>query len=406
MSNRQFIFLTNAYLPKPGATGVCVHQIAKELVSQGEDVRVICYGEGRQYESVFEGVKTIKIKDPFYIRPSRGLTGLKRFFHRAANIVSRILYYNRYPLRSSLLVKRYIDAISKTVNNGNNVVIVASYTPIEGVVAAAKYKKNNSNSRIIYYSTDTLSNEQGESGFLSPKKRTELGLKWEKLLFSIYDRIILMECHRAHYEKEFFGPYKNKFVFVSFPLIVRQDTGRSKYNSQTSKKIVFAGNLYKKMRNPSYICNLMISSFDNSEVHLLFIGGGDCNDELVEACGKSHGMVEYSGFMPYSYVKNALDEADVLLSIGNAFSTMCPSKIYEYMSTGKPIIHSYTYEEDPCLEPLLRYGNALLLKEGKENNDDMIRTFMANTRKQDFTETERRFIKNTPKYTADYIKSI
>ena len=34
----KYIFLTNAYLPKPGATGMCVHQIAKELSNRGHEV--------------------------------------------------------------------------------------------------------------------------------------------------------------------------------------------------------------------------------------------------------------------------------------------------------------------------------------------------------------------------------
>ena len=41
-----FIFLTNQYLPKPGATGVCIHQLAKVLAAENHDVHVVCYADG------------------------------------------------------------------------------------------------------------------------------------------------------------------------------------------------------------------------------------------------------------------------------------------------------------------------------------------------------------------------
>ena len=96
--------------------------------------------------------------------------------------------------------------------------------------------------------------------------------------------------------------------------------------------------------------------------------------------------------------------ADVLLSIGNKESPMVPSKIYEYMSTGKPIIHFYFYDGDPCIEPLKRYGNALLIKDNDKLSKDKIFEFLKNFKQLECKDIEKMFLTSTPKYTVDLLK--
>lgn len=57
-------------------------------------------------------------------------------------------------------------------NNDNS-----TYTPLEGVVALKKIKEKYPDIRTVYYSTDTLSNEQGDAGFLTSEKREKKGFE-------------------------------------------------------------------------------------------------------------------------------------------------------------------------------------------------------------------------------------
>ena len=99
-----------------------------------------------------------------------------------------------------------------------------------------------------------------------------------------------------------------------------------------------------------------------------------------------------------------MDRSDILLSIGNKGTEMAPSKIYEYMSTGKPIIHVYSEENDPCIEQLVKYGNALLIKEGNDSRD-LIVEFINSRKNIDTSDVFKRFISSTPSYTVDLIIS-
>jgi hypothetical protein len=71
-------------------------------------------------------------------------------------------------------------------------------------------------------------------------------------------------------------------------------------------------------------------------------------------------------------------EADVLVNIGNLVSTMVPSKIFEYMSYGKPIISTFDIENEPSAEYLCNYPLSILLdgKSSPEENAAKLRKFM------------------------------
>ena len=62
----KYIYMTGLYLPKPGATGMCIHQLAKETAKRGYDVTTICYADG-DTQSVYDGVNVKKIKAPSFL---------------------------------------------------------------------------------------------------------------------------------------------------------------------------------------------------------------------------------------------------------------------------------------------------------------------------------------------------
>ena len=85
---------------------------------------------------------------------------------------------------------------------------------------------------------------------------------------------------------------------------------------------------------------------------------------------------------------------------------MAPSKIYEYMSNGKPIIHAYTWEKDPCIEPLMKYGNALLLNAKNDVDINVVSKFIEDCHIIPYSEVKAKFESATPEITADLICNI
>lgn len=403
----EFIFLTNQYLPKPGATGLCVHQLAKALVEKGHSVFTVCYSDGDNVKE-YDGVNVIKINIPSFLKDSQSASDLNRKYKYCLSLWSKLIHLRQYPLRSNYLVNQYVDAIQKLLQKNKKVTIVASYTPIEAVIATAKVKEKYPKLvRTAYYSADTLSNEQGDDGILSASYRSKSGTRWEKKLFESFDKIFIMECHKEHYYTNLYDEFQSKFELVNFPLLTGEK-GTSIINNVKGKKIrlVYAGTLYKKLRNPEFMNKLLIQVLKLIDAEAIFLGGGDCEDIMHDAEIESNKKINYIGMQPHSIAKEQIKSADILLSIGNIESPMAPSKIYEYMSTGKPIIHVYTYDKDPCIEPLKKYGNALLIREGEVNGRLKMLEFIKNRRLLSYEEVERQFRSSTPKYTADILEKL
>lgn len=109
---------------------------------------------------------------------------------------------------------------------------------------------------------------------------------------------------------------------------------------------------------------------------------------------------------PHKIANEYISSASVLLSIGNSESPMAPSKIYEYMATGKPIIHFYSWDNDPCLEPLRKYGNSILVKENDNINKINIVNFLKHTNVLDYEKVRKTFITSTSEYTAKIIENV
>ena len=85
---------------------------------------------------------------------------------------------------------------------------------------------------------------------------------------------------------------------------------------------------------------------------------------------------------------------------------MIPSKIFEYFSFEKKIIHFYKDDEDTCLLYLKKYPYALLIDERNPlaDNLDKIIKFLDNEKPVSTRQEWRKdFYMNTPEYTAKLI---
>ena len=68
----------------------------------------------------------------------------------------------------------------------------------------------------------------------------------------------------------------------------------------------------------------------------------------------SNGIIAH-GKVNSEKAKEARGNANILLSIGNVDSSQTPSKLIEYVATGKPILHFMQCEDDPVTKLLSRY---------------------------------------------------
>ena len=138
-------------------------------------------------------------------------------------------------------------------------------------------------------------------------------------------------------------------------------------------RLVFVGTLYKNIRNPGFMLRLFAhllktSLADRLELHI--IGNvndcGDCFEPYEQLLGTSiflHGTLEHSAAV------RAMEEADVLVNIGNDNAYQLPSKVVEYAATGKPILNLAGLEQDGSAAFFETYPASLCLVDGPGISD-------------------------------------
>ena len=173
--------------------------------------------------------------------------------------------------------------------------------------------------------------------------------------------------------------YRNRFPACSgkirvIPPLISIPTGNGDEEgleiSNRKIRLVYAGTLYKAIRNPAYLLRLfsgLIQSELGDRLELHFFGNiNDCDDIFMpykEWLGKRiflHGKVEQR------VVCRAMQGANLLVNIGNTTSYQLPSKVVEYASTGKPVLNIVNIRNDSSADFFSSYGACMnVIDDGK-----------------------------------------
>jgi hypothetical protein len=131
--------------------------------------------------------------------------------------------------------------------------------------------------------------------------------------------------------------------------------------------------------------------------------GWNTDDPMLLQYG---GHIKFHGERSYQTAINAELKADALLNVGNVVINQLPSKILEYICTGKPIINIYKSEKCPTLKYLIKYPNALNISESDDVSMqfDKISEFIASCENTvGYEEISKRYHECTVQNVGNYI---
>lgn len=152
--------------------------------------------------------------------------------------------------------------------------------------------------------------------------------------------------------------FRDKILGVEMPGIA--PCVKTANNSEREKcRCTFFGSLYREIRNPRQTAALFMTAGDSIEMRFAGRLVDATEAELFPAGNTCKVIGELSG----AALAEEYDAADVLVNIGNAVDNQMPSKIFEYISTGKPIINIFKSPECPTLKYLEKYPLALNIPE-------------------------------------------
>jgi len=148
----------------------------------------------------------------------------------------------------------------------------------------------------------------------------------------------------------------------------------------TPFKIGYFGAFTKSVRDPKNYLSNIANHFDENFEHEWYI-----NEESKKFFNsvKNVSSHKFHDIVPREQaIKVMTTEIHVLLSIGNLNKYQLPSKVFEYLSLGKPVLHFAEIREDPLYKFESSFENLNIIN--AETTSEEIKMYFQNIKKNNF----------------------
>lgn len=361
------LFVLGSVYPRDDANSNIVNSIAANLKSRYEGIHIIELGLNDQIDPIskyeINGVTIYGMGNTFKTRLSKKIISYLDSFEIRTKIHLIVLLLKRPDLAIEYLKKMIrfgnvqkcyqVQIKEICVKERIDIIICVSY-PFLTAMAVAKMRMKLP---YIYYQLDPYF-----SHYMQPNRRK--ALSQEAYVCERSDAIIMTDLIYNDYIKSSLSKFLTKSTILGFPVI--EENSRCNVMLGLRKegiiKLAFVGTLYEDIRSPSYLFILMNELVNRGiQIHLDLVGPlvGNINIPQTE-------WLSYHGRLSVSEAKIYIQQADILINIGNSINNQMPSKIFEYFNSGKPIINLYKLDDCPTLPYANRYPYCISVKETRD----------------------------------------
>lgn len=411
------LFVTDFYYPHPTSIGICVDKLVEEFKLMGKKVTIICYdNEIKKRNIVVNNVEIYFIKQKIGERVKKIADKQKnKLFKILLNYLGiflvrfgQLLFFPWSRMSSIIVPLRYYFKINELYKKDKYDMICSSNAPFDGTLGTYWFKKKNPDVYWECYILDTFSNK-GQTKYISAKTNDKKGWKWEKKFFDKANKIINIKGDVEHYSKSRYDIYRKKMVNTDVPLFDLKHYEVIPKKNNEKIKMIYAGRLLEHLSSPQYLCELLYKLSKKIDYSMDFYSSGDCEKIIEKYQNITFGKIKRCGLIDHNELLERYKKADILISIGSKKADLTPSKIFEYMSMGKKIIHIIKNDNDICVESYKKYPKALLIDERdnvEENIEKIIKFINSEDLEIDFNTLKEAFIENTPQYTVELMLKI
>lgn len=193
--------------------------------------------------------------------------------------------------------------------------------------------------------------------------------------------------------------YLNKITVVQFPKLIKPQL----YKKEASEKTVllYSGSLYAD-RKPEFLIELVKCLTDDCMV--VFCGKCETKEDEQRLIDNS---VLCRGYCTQSELEQEMAKANIFINIGNSVRNQLPSKIIDYISTGKPIINLYQIGECSSKKVLGSYKYHLNLEVNAiSKSKELLHEFILKLKNKviPWDEIQAQYKEYTPAYVAGVIQ--
>lgn len=206
-----------------------------------------------------------------------------------------------------------------------------------------------------------------DSLFCPPYPR-EVSLRRERRALDAARHIFTTPLLVAAGEQGELGGYLSKATALEFPCLTEPsgDAGASPFPADGALRLVYTGVLNDEYRSPAWLLALCEQLWQLEPRFQLHIFGTNQSECLRRALQRPPAWLFYHGQVPPEQAQAAALSAGALVNLGNTYPNMMPSKILDYLATGRPIVNICKLANCPTLRLTEHYPLALNLTDGSD----------------------------------------
>ena len=206
---------------------------------------------------------------------------------------------------------------------------------------------------------------------------------YERKFYKIASKIIFTHKEVAELHENKFNIDKSKIV-IGYPIATVNEQNlniASNYDYKvTPIKIGYFGAFTKSVREPNnYIDNIVNPFFEDVE-HKWYINQESKKNFASIKKTSLHKFIDI--VQRKEALKIMVNEIHILLSIGNLNKYQMPSKVIEYLSLGKPVLHYAEIEDDPIYNFVKLFDNLKIIDSKTTKNE--IEIYIENIKDRNF----------------------
>lgn len=323
---------------------------------------------------------------PFYILNTRErknkaikkwqkvLLGIEEYVFRTGSLVTRVIS----PLALNMVTTAKLrEKVEEALKCRTYDYVLCNAKPFEGFEAVMGFISSYPDTNFIGYQTDDFATAEDER-FLPVFIVNRILHNRKKRLNEYANRFCNYGILESVYRKE--AKMLKKGINVKsmgLPLLIdyRRRIPNNRYERETIR-FVFAGSLVKSFRPAEDCLEIMLEVAGYNKIAVNIYQRGDCNEVVNMYEKKSRGTIRNKGSVSTEEAYDAMENADILISISNIAGDQISGKTFDYMATGKPIIHFYYNKNDLNAKIINRYKLGLNIQILENNRGESVKRIM------------------------------
>ena len=368
---RKVLFIIQSYPSNRSANVLCDDKIMRAMLERGGyDIHCLVYRfHGQKLYEEISGLKVHRFnRGGWWNLYTFARDNEEKWFYKFIVKLNRlymrlwqVLCIPIYPNYEPFLAKHFAKEAIKLHNEEQFDLVVAEHNGRDTLYAGSHLKKYDERVKLVSILWDPFSGKE-LAKYLPHAYAYRMLLRDESKILRYPDRIICLLSNKTYqetYSKD--KPFFEKIRFLDIPGIIRSEalSEEEKFTKKGRINLLYSGILTLPDRDPTKLIEMIKRSRYADNIHLMFfVAGIDGIAKAKKLLKDFRGSFIIHSYVPNSLLKSIAAHSEVLINIGGGNARMVPSKIFEYMSSGKPILSTYYVDNDSSVKYLENYRAA------------------------------------------------